>query len=246
MRIKRRYLLLISIVALTLITLQALGNSTVNNTTLGLLVFAAAPILWPLIESIKAGGVEINFRQLSMQTQIFTFLDGIATQRMWTFYPCRDGESELGNGFAVLVRELIDKGEKDLLAQLEKWLDGYNNNHRWFAAEIIGFFRIEKMKDELQQYYENLDKDDSWEPWQLNCLWAYSQFYEFQPLHMMLLSTKNESNRLWILDAYYQMVKYQGSDEKTVSTVRLLAENIQSQKDISPSCKLTLQRILSV
>jgi hypothetical protein len=210
MNLKRRYLWGLTIVCLILIFIHTVEESfefkfKVDSTTLGLLALAALPVLWEIVGTVKAGGVEVSFRELAVHQQIFKFLDGVATQRAWTFYPPRAGESDLGEGFGILIKNLKRKHEKELINQLEVWLESDSNNLRWFAAEIIGYFRIEKLKDRLPAFFDDLDRAVTWEPWQLNCLWAYSRFQNYKELYGFLEETKSETNRLWVLDAYSQM-----------------------------------------
>src|SRR5438046_1079340 len=78
------------IVALALVLIIAHGLASpsfvIDSVTLGLLALASVPYLSTLVTSLKAGGVELAFRDLSVYDQVVTFLEGIATKRQWTFF----------------------------------------------------------------------------------------------------------------------------------------------------------------
>jgi hypothetical protein len=208
---KRRYLWgAFSLVCLYLVYLHTYEESypvklKVDSTTLGLLILAALPFLREMVETIKAGGVEVSFRELAIHQQLFTFLDAIAAQRTWTFYPPRPGESGLGEGLGILIEDLVKKHEASLKKQLKLWLASNNNNLQWFAVEIIGYFRIKEFEGDLLDF-TNLDNNIAWEPLQLNRLWAYSRLNGYENLKEVFNKMSSETNQLWILDAYSQMV----------------------------------------
>lgn len=212
---KRRSLWALSIVCLILIVLHAFEGKIekayefkllIDSTTLGLLAFAAIPAIWEIVDTVKAGGVEISFRQLAVQQQIFTFLESLARQARWTFYPPRTDESALGQGLGLLIEKLQKADEKVLIKHLKTWLEADSDNLRWFVAEIIGYFKITELKERLRDLLpKNLDAQ--WEPWQLNSLWAYSRFHEYEGLKDLLLQTKSELNQGWVLNAYSQMAR---------------------------------------
>jgi len=187
----------------------------IDSTTLGLLAFAALPVLWQIVDTIKAGGVELSFRPLAVHQQIFKLLDGIGAQRVWTFYSPRPGESELGQGLDFMIKGLLKEHEKEFIKQLETWLEADSHNLRWFAAEVIGYHKIEKLKDRLNDMTKGLDRDAAWEPWQLNCLWAHSRFDEknkYAQLKDLLVNTTSDFNQGWVLSAYSQMAQDEPRD----------------------------------
>lgn len=241
MYLKRRYLWGLAITCLFLVVLHGFNKFTVDATTLGLLILAALPILREIVGSIKAGGVELSFRELAVHQQIFKFLDGIARQETWTFYPPRAGESELGQGFGILIGNLKKKHYTELVKQLNDWLEADSINLRWFAAEIIGYFKITEVKNQLPFFFESLDRNAPWEPWQLNCLWAYSRFQNYEDLNLLLNETKSEANRLWILAAYNQMVRAKKDPE---GMIRTYTEKFLQRKDISDHESEIAKRIL--
>ena len=203
-------MLLLLVVCISLILLHGFQNRipfTIDTITIGLLVLCFIPFFQKILSSIKAGGVELQFRDCTVHEQIFIFLDGIASRQAWTFFPPRKGEIALGQGFKVLIDELLKNQRKELLNQLRKWFESENDNHKWFAAEVIGYGKIAELKTVCRSYFEKLDVDEYWEPSQLNCLWAYSTFLLYEPLISKLDVTKNEANRLWMIIACKQMVR---------------------------------------
>lgn len=77
------------------------------------------------------------------------FLDGIARDRQWTFYKAtREGESNLGEAFAILIKELERKNYEKLINRIETWLSSGDANLMWLASEVIGYRKIEDLKDE--------------------------------------------------------------------------------------------------
>jgi len=69
-------------------------------------------------------------------------------------------------------------------------------------------------ENECHNYYKNLDITQSWENWQLNCLWAYSRFNNYEPLIEMLKKPElNKFNKDWAIQACEQMLKEE-TDER--------------------------------
>ncbi len=244
-RLKRRYLWGLTLISLTLVVLH--GNEEtwkfkVDSTTLGLLIVAALPVLREIVGTLKAGGVEINFRELAVHQQIFKLLDGVASQRTWTFYTPRSDEHELGEGFGILIENLKRDHKKDLINQLGVWLEADSNNLRWFAAEIIGYFRVKELKNRLPDFYSALDPDATWEPWELNCLWAYSRFHNYEELNRLLETTKSDANKFWILNAYWQMARAKDGLEPVIVSHLL---RFKGREDISSQLKTAADRVLT-
>src|SRR5688572_10656869 len=219
---KRRYLWAVSLVCLFLIVLHVF-KEVINNwygftpqldsTTLGLLALAALPVLWEIVDTVKAGGMELSFRQLAVHQQIFELLDSVATQNTWTFYPPRQGENDLGQGFGFLIKKLKDEHEKELIKHLKAWLEADNHNLKWFAAEKIGYYKITQLKQHLLRYLPT-KKNVASEDWELNTLWAYSRFENYEKLKSLLLETKSEINQAWVIKAYSQMAQDKRPDER--------------------------------
>jgi hypothetical protein len=195
-RPKHNPFLLLTAVCILLIALHGLFMFAVDTTTLGLLVLAALPFAYEFATSLKAGNLEIRFRDLTTHEQIFTFLDGIARKSPWTFYAPRSNELPLGKAFQSLVQELEDTDLKKLLACTRRWLKSDEPNQRWFAAEVIGHFRLEKLRDTVLRAVQGKPRQRKWELWELNCLWAASRFDDepYDSLKKFLRETNNRSN----------------------------------------------------
>lgn len=198
-------------VILTLVVLNGAEGEkfVVDEITLGLLALAAIPFLPRIATSFKAGGVEVAFRELSVAEQVIVFLDGIATNGQWTFFPPRAQEEFLGRAFVVLTDELLKGSRRRLLDRVRIWLASDDLNQRWFAAEIIGFHKIQELRRAVGRAPESNDPAVRWEDWELNCLWAYSRLEtpEFETLRNFLRRSDNRENQRWILESFDQMIE---------------------------------------
>lgn len=191
----------------------------VDTVTLGLLALAALPFLPAFVSSFKAGGVEFAFRELSVHEQLITFLDGIATKRQWTFFSPRAGEEDLGPAFKVMTEELLNAARPRLVGQLRAWLASDDVNHRWFAAEIIGYYQLTELTRSVQRAPESSDFDRPWEPWEMNCMWAYSRLEKppYTKLCSFLVATHDPQNQAWILKSLDQMIEEWKSEAASFS-----------------------------
>jgi hypothetical protein len=216
-----------------------------DSTILGLLAFAALPVIWEIVDTVKAGGVEVSFRQLPVHQQIFELLDSIATQRMWTFYPPRsDKESALGEGLGVLIEKLNEEHKKDLIKRLETWLQGKSDNLKWFATEIIGYHKIAGFESDLRNFQPQ-DKNTAWAPWQLNAMWAYSRVFNYAWLKDFLMNTNNDFNQGWVLDAYSQMAQTE-KEEKVRQQFAAHLNEFKDRPDITSELKIKAGEVYEV
>ncbi len=139
---------------------------------------------------------------------LLAIVEEIAKGKMLTFYQPRGPESPFDKGFKYLVQELHDSYKAQLIEQLKTWLRADNNFIRWMASEIIGYYSIESLKEELLVEYAKKSFDDAWPEWQLNYIWAHSKLAnQYKEMHLFLLNTTIEFNQEWLLGAYVQMVK---------------------------------------
>lgn len=202
---------LIVVVSSLLIVVHGFASKVflVDTVTLGLLALAALPFLSTFVSSFKAGGVEFAFRELSVHEQLIAFLDGIATKRQWTFFSPRPGEEDLGPAFKVMTEELLNAARPRLVGQLRAWLASDDVNHRWFAAEIIGYYQLTELTRSVQRAPESTDYDRRWEPWEMNCVWAYSRLEKppYAKLCAFLVATHDPQNQAWILKSLDQMIE---------------------------------------
>jgi hypothetical protein len=198
-------------IALALLIAHGLKSSSfvVDTTSLGLLAFVSLPFLSMVVTSFKAGGVEFSFRELSVHDQVLTFLDGIALKKQWTFFRPRAGEEQFGQAFVELTCELVKNASGDLLPQLCTWLKSEHPNHRWFAAEIIGYHNLQELHRAVRTAPESRDPAEAWETWELNCLWAASRLQRprYQRLREFLSATSSPENQTWVLHAFDQMIE---------------------------------------
>jgi hypothetical protein len=197
-------------IALALLVAHGLKSSSfvVDTTSLGLLAFVSLPFLSMIVTSFKAGGVEFSFRELSVHDQVLTFLDGVALKKQWTFFRPRHGEEQFGAAFVELTRELVKNAHGDLVPQLRAWLKSEHPNHRWFAAEIVGYHNLQELYRAVRTAPESRDLAEDWETWELNCLWAASRLEQprYRRLRDFLSTTSSPENQSWILHAFDQMI----------------------------------------
>jgi hypothetical protein len=51
--------------------------------------------------------LEVAFREMPIEEQIFMFLDGITRQRKWIFYKPREGEMAVSGALIHMVKSLL-------------------------------------------------------------------------------------------------------------------------------------------
>jgi hypothetical protein len=208
----------------------------VDEISLGLLAFASLPFISSIVTSLKAGNVEFEFRDLSVHDQVFTFLDGIATKKQWTFFSPRPGEESIGPAFAILTDDLVKNARTRVVEQVRSWLGADDVNQRWFAAEIVGYHRLGELRRAMARAPETTDRNDRWESWELNCLWAASCLDE-QPhrtLIEFLAKTDNLENQAWILKSFDQLLEARRSaPDPLLEAAAALVERLLNQ-GVSP------------
>lgn len=225
-------------IALVLLIAHGLKSSSfvVDTTSLGLLAFVSLPFLSLVVTSFKAAGVEFSFRELSVHDQVLTFLDGIALKKQWTFFHPRFGEEPFGAAFVELTRELVKNAHGDLVPQLRVWLRSEHPNHRWFAAEIVGYHNLQELYRAVRTAPESSDPDEVWETWELNCLWAASRFEQprYRSLRKFLLATSSPENQSWILHAFDQMIDSgEAQTNEFDDAVHMLVDCLRKRGDTS-------------
>ena len=233
--------ILFSVCCLTLLILHGLDYFIVDYVSIALLVLLAIPIIGKFIESITVSGYGFKFKELNIYDKFYLFLESMSEEEGWTFYPPRANESSLGQGFGLLIKHLLVKDSGKLIDKLFKWIKSENNNTKWFAAEIIGFFKIEELKEELPKYFhfadkskKLIDKNKRWEPWRLNCLWAYSRFNNYEELGDFLIETTIDTHQEWIIQAIEQMI----DTEKNKEIFNRMLKDFSERNDISTEIKL--------
>ncbi|MBL7719631.1 MAG: hypothetical protein JNL72_12390 [Flavipsychrobacter sp.] len=191
----------------------------VDQITLALLVLCMIPVLQKYLTGIKGFGVELSIREQQRLNEMFKFLRNIAGRQKWTFYEPRQqqGEVLLGEGFKIIIDE-IQKDEDQWHAELKKWLDSGSTNLKWFAAEIIGYYKIDALEGALKKSISDMNMNDEQDKGSLNCLWAYSRFHDYRPLIKELEGPK-KPNVEWIREALNQM-KVIETDPAIISSLK--------------------------
>jgi hypothetical protein len=206
----RQYLrpkVLLPAIAATLALVHMAGVATVDQFVLALAVIALLPFARELVQTIKAGGVEVAFRDLTISDQVYVFLEAVTEKRAWTFYQPRPGEQDLGAAFKLLVEDLLTRDRDKALRKLRQWLAADEENQRWFAAEVIGHFKIAELRHRVVQVVDAMNPEVTSAPWQLNCLWAASRFEtDYLRLREFFLRTKSASDQAWIIRSFNQMI----------------------------------------
>jgi hypothetical protein len=192
------------------------------------LVFASIPFLGQFLETLKAGDVEAKFRNLSFPDQVLTFISVLATKRQLTFYMPRKGkEQQLGTVGNYLIDEMLHKNRRRTIREIKKWLIAENDYLKWFASEVIGYFGIIELAEELKPHYKALEYDVDWEDWQLNCLWAHSKLKDnYKEFVRFLTETDSTANQDWALDVFIQMREEGETMPQSTEITRLLNKMI--------------------
>lgn len=212
----------------------------VDNITIALLILAFLPYLQEIIGTIKVGGTELQFRDyvrdISEVDKYLFFLDAISTKKTWTFYDPRPGEEALGSALDTFIQKLREDNSEKLDNKIKEWLKSENENHKYFAAEVIGHLERKELRDICKKHFGLSDFKKELENWRLNCLWAYSRCEEnkYETLILKLKEPINEENRKWIIKACKQMLKHE-KDEN--SRVRLDTAIQDSNENILKSNK---------
>jgi hypothetical protein len=179
----------------------------VDYITILLIIVAAIPLLAEFIEVIKGKDFELRLRSRKFRDNVLTFLEDSARVKLWTFYGTRENESSLGDTFRALVSDLLEDDRQKLIETLRRWLKSNDDQLKWLAAEIIGHFKISELASELSSLYDLKNKTGTWLHGELNCLWAYSRFSNYEDLKNFLLETTDPKNQTWVLFSYEQMVR---------------------------------------
>jgi hypothetical protein len=141
----------------------------------------------------------------------------------------------------MLADELYRRSRSELCRKIEEWVASPEPNLRWFAAEVIGYFRIAEFKNKIK-LPEHLNPDNSLESWELNCVWACSRFEpHYESLQNLLITTTSARNQRWILQAYNQMIE---SNEIDLHVVASYLDAFAAKKH-SPNINNLTQRIAS-
>ncbi|MEK8020299.1 MAG: patatin-like phospholipase family protein, partial [Candidatus Parabeggiatoa sp.] len=173
--------------------------------------------LKPSSEKPKIGDVELKLLNKNAE-QTLRYMENVIvrTDKPVTFYAGREGESSLGEQFCHLVQEIVNQDRSLLIETVREWLNRKTHqNLLWFASDIIGYFKLTELRDDLHPFYQTImaEPDGYWVNWKLNCLWAYARFNDYREVHHLLQTTQNADTQKWLLAVYPQMVKAHHSKE---------------------------------
>ncbi len=175
-----------------------------------------------------------KFVELSIPEKMLTFLVGMASERKLTYYAPRDEEYILNDALRKLVEDLYNDHFYQLRTELKKWIYTKDKNLLWLASEIVGFYNIKELADDLYEVYKNYNTNDKWQQWQLNFIWAHSKIVnDYDELISFLFNTKDLKNKKWIVGAFYQMIeKGYHNPQKLENAINKLAkeEGIEIKK----------------
>lgn len=161
--------------------------------------------LIPRVNRVKFRDLEADFQGLSVSDQSLLFLDGVARKGQWTFYEkARPGERALGQAFLIIVTDLLNVERSELIKKLKQWLSSEDTNLIWFAGEVIGYFKVYELKEDLLKVVPK-DTDMDLGAYELNALWAYARITNIDNLTNVLQSTTSNANQEWLLFVYDQM-----------------------------------------
>lgn len=205
---KSLYVVFLVIISLGLIIIHGIGWKcfAVDNTTILLLLILMVPILSKYVESIKFGGLEASFKELSKSDRELFLINELAKEEKWTFYEARGSETHSGEALLWLTKKLKKDFPEKFQNMLTEQLASDDDNHVWFASEVIGYFEIEHFEDHLRKHVQKMKLKNKIATYKLNCLWALSRFNNYQELFDQLVPETHPSNRDWIVEALIQMV----------------------------------------
>lgn len=205
---KSVYVVFLVTISLGLIFIHGIGwkSFTVDNTTILLLLILMVPILSKYVESIKFGGLEASFKELSKSDRELFLINELAKEEKWTFYEARGSETHSGEALLWLTKKLKKDFPEKFQNMLTEQLASDDDNLVWFASEVIGYFKIEHFQEHLRKHVQKMKLKNKIATYKLNCLWALSRFNNYQELFDQLDSETHPSNQDWIVEALIQMI----------------------------------------
>jgi hypothetical protein len=119
----------------------------------------------------------------------------------------------------------------------------------WFASEIIGYFKLSELRDDLLPFCQPImddPKEMHWSRWELNCLWAYARFHDYEQIHQLLQTTPNPDTQKWLLEVYPQMVATHPKEGKTQDFINEINQFLQRsgiQDDVKTEAQTVLEQL---
>jgi hypothetical protein len=192
--------------------------------------------LKPVIESIKIADLENVI--VNMEKPV-------------TFYPPREDEFRVEEEvFCDLAKKILDQDRLQLVEIIREWFERKSHQHLlWFASEVIGYFKLCELRDDLLPFCQPImddPKEMHWSKWELNCLWAYARFHDYEHIHKLLQTTPNADIQKWLLEIYPRMVAAHPEESKTqdfISEINLFLQRSEIQDDLKTEAKTVLEKL---
>ena len=211
---------LFGILLILLNGIQEITKFKIDQLTIIICLLILIPFTHQLFSKIKAGNIEMEFRELGVFDKMVVFLVGMASERKLTYYTPRDNEHRLNAAAHKLVEELNNDYKSEFVTELRKWINTNDNNLRWMASEIIGYHNIKELASDLKSRYSDKHVGDRWAEWELNFIWAHSKLNnEFDELIEFLNTTSDKDNRSWIIGSLEQVVEKKHCDVKKIQNI---------------------------
>lgn len=218
--------LLLGALLIVLNGFQEITKFKIDQLTVIIGVIALIPFTHQLFSKIKAGNIEMEFRELGIFDKIVTFLVGMASEQQLTYYKPRGNEHLLNEATHTLVEELNKDYKSEFIVELRKWICIKDNNLRWMASEIVGYYDIKELAPELKSRYKDKHQNDKWAEWELNYIWAHSKLEnDFDELIDFLKNTTDKDNKKWIVEAFEQMVDKNHGDVEKIQRILVEVNN---------------------
>lgn len=214
----------------------------------GTLYMLRRPIasLFPKLTKIKFRDLEANFQDLSVSDQSLLFLDGVARKQQWTFFEkARSDERPMGQASKIIVKDLLEVEKNEVIKKLKQWLNSEEANLIWFASEVIGYFRLSELKEELANIIPK-DINNDLDHHQLNCLWAYAEITKMKYIADVLIETNSQENQKWLLFLFEQMpISNEFPIDYRIKVIEQFTGRDDLDKEITVRANETLERMKS-
>ncbi len=171
-----------------------------------------------------AGAWHSRLRALSMYDQLLSVVPEIGRGRTWTFYPARPGEHDIGDAFQSIFEVLLERHRPRVIAQLRDWLESDDEHLKWLAAEVVGFFRVAELKENLPGLFEGAAPESSMGTLAAKRPLGLLTFCGLPSCAEPLTKTRDAQNQEWLLFVYPQMLKERPSAETARQFERYIDE----------------------
>ena len=215
----------------------------------GTLYMLRRPIasLFPKLEKIKFRDLEASFQDLPETVQSLLFLDGLARKHKWTFFEKgRFDERPMGQASKIIVKTLLEDEKNEVIKKLKQWLRSEEASLIWFASEVIGYFGLSELKEELAKLIpKDINKD--LEHHKLNCVWAYAKITKMKYIEDVFIETNSQENQKWILFLFEQMpISNEFAIDYRIKVIEQFTGRNDINKEITVLANKTLERMKSL